>query len=272
MFIQGQIYRRRDLHKEFGGQQQGGISTPASGGLILLFTAEAGEQYGYKDDWTADGIFLYTGEGQHGDMQYVRGNLAIRDHLLNGKDLHLFEYARDVGRGLVRYVDQMICTGSSLRQAPDTTGATRNAIVFELTPIQEFTDEPSLPPNVSAQEADNHNLEELRKRALASSAAARTPKQRKILARDRSNAIRLYVLKRSKGNCEGCGSPAPFQTPTHAPYLEPHHIRRLSDGGPDHPRWVVAICPNCHRRAHYSQDASGYNERLAGIAGRLEPS
>src|ERR1700746_1774493 len=24
--------------------------------------------------------------------------------------------------------------------------------------------------------------------------------------------------------------------------------RRLSDGGPDHPRWVVAVCPNCHRR------------------------
>jgi 5-methylcytosine-specific restriction enzyme A len=63
MFVQGQIYRRRDLHNRFGGQQQGGISTPTSASIILLFTRQAGEQYGYRDDWTHDGIFLYTGEG-----------------------------------------------------------------------------------------------------------------------------------------------------------------------------------------------------------------
>jgi hypothetical protein len=29
VFSPGQVYRRRELHKEFGGQGQGGISTPA---------------------------------------------------------------------------------------------------------------------------------------------------------------------------------------------------------------------------------------------------
>src|SRR5665213_2753622 len=29
MFVPRQIYRRRDLHHQFGGQQQGGVSTPA---------------------------------------------------------------------------------------------------------------------------------------------------------------------------------------------------------------------------------------------------
>ena len=47
---------------------------------------------------------------------------------------------------------------------------------------------------------------------------------------------------------------APFITPDGQLYLEVHHIERLSDGGPDHPRWVVAVCPNCHRRAHYAGD------------------
>ena len=41
----GKIYSRRtDIHARFGGQQQGGISTPASSPIIFLFTGESGEQ------------------------------------------------------------------------------------------------------------------------------------------------------------------------------------------------------------------------------------
>jgi 5-methylcytosine-specific restriction protein A len=64
MFVQGQVYRRRDLHDRFGGQRQGGISTPTKHNVILLFTSEAGEQHGYSDGWSGDAVFLYTGEGQ----------------------------------------------------------------------------------------------------------------------------------------------------------------------------------------------------------------
>ena len=61
MFVQGREYRRSDLHKQFGGQEQGGISTPSRYPLILLFTGEAGEQYGYADGWTNEGLFFYVG-------------------------------------------------------------------------------------------------------------------------------------------------------------------------------------------------------------------
>ena len=81
MFIQGQIYRRSHLHDQYGGQRQGGISTPADQPFIFLFSSEAGEQFGYSDGWDEDGVFLYTGEGQRGDMEFVRGNLAIRQHI-----------------------------------------------------------------------------------------------------------------------------------------------------------------------------------------------
>jgi len=66
------------------------------------------------------------------------------------------------------------------------------------------------------------------------------------------------------------GTLSQFKKPSGEPYLEPHHIRRLSDGGPDHPRWVVAVCPNCHRRAHHAGDAAEYNGRLADVVLRLE--
>jgi 5-methylcytosine-specific restriction protein A len=82
----------------------------------------------------------------------------------------------------------------------------------------------------------------------------------------------MYVLARAQGNCEGCGATAPFLTIQDQPYLEPHHIRRLTDGGPDHPRWVVALCPNCHRRAHYSKNAADFNLRLEKVIADLELS
>ncbi len=273
MFVQGQVYKRRDLHQQFGGQQQGGISTPSRHNIILLFTGEAGEQHGYRDDWTKDGLFPYTGEGLHGDMLFVRGNLAIRDHAANGKDLHLFEYLTGNSRGSVRYIGQMVCSGHVFREAPDTTGTKRKAIVFEPAPLQEFISDAD--PLVLGKDAESKSLEkdslaELRQRAIEASAVGRDPKERRALVRLRSRAIKLYVLKRSGGKCEGCRTMAPFRTPEAKPYLEPHHIRRLSDGGPDDPRWVIAICPNCHRRAHYSEDAQSYNDLLSQIVSRME--
>jgi 5-methylcytosine-specific restriction protein A len=265
LFVPGQVYRRRDLHSRWGGQRQGGISTPGQHNLILLFTGEAGKQHGYRDELSEDGVFLYTGEGQRGDMQFISGNRAIRDHTLNGKDLHLFKQGR---KGFVQYVGQMVCTGWQYSVASDTQRQERKAIVFELVPIEGFTVEGT---NVSeAHELEHESLEALRQKALADSALARTPAERKAVWRRRSRAIKLYVLKRASGKCEGCDTPAPFKTMKGEPYLEPHHIRRLSDGGPDHPRWVVAVCPNCHCRVHYAVDAEEFNKRLADFAARVE--
>ena len=64
----------------------------------------------------------------------------------------------------------------------------------------------------------------------------------------RSDDLKVYVLRRADGTCEGCEQPAPFLTTAGRPYLEPHHTRRLSDGGPDDYHHVIALCPTCHRR------------------------
>jgi 5-methylcytosine-specific restriction endonuclease McrA len=262
MFVQGHEYRRIDLHKQFGGQGQGGISTPTKYPLILLFTGEVGEQYGYADGWTNEGLFLYVGEGQQGDMQFIRGNAAIRDHNVDGKDLHLFSYVR---KGFVRYAGQMVCIGSHYQNGPDAKGNIRRMIIFELAPLQEFVENETSSEEISLvqNQIDTLPLRDLRAKALAASATGRNPIERKQDYYYRSQAIKFYALKRARGLCEGCQQPAPFKTPDGKPYLEVHHIRRLSDGGPDDPRWVVAICPNCHRRAHYSEDATVFNKLLA---------
>jgi 5-methylcytosine-specific restriction endonuclease McrA len=114
-------------------------------------------------------------------------------------------------------------------------------------------------PDLEDEALIEANIDELRKVALLKARQSVTAKEQKALYRARSLAIKLYVLRRSKGVCEGCHDLAPFQKPDGSPYLEPHHTLKLADDGPDHPKHVIALCPNCHRRAHYAADAKAFN-------------
>ena len=139
-FIVGKVYRRRDLHEAYGGQWQGGISTPADHPVIFLFTGDSGKQYGYEDDFQEDGTFWYTGEGQVGTMEFIRGNGAIKTHQANGKVMHLF---KALGRGDVRYIGEAILLGYHLAARVDREGDQRQAIVFELAVEADVKGEPS---------------------------------------------------------------------------------------------------------------------------------
>lgn len=273
MFVQGRRYRRRSLHANYGGQRQGGISTPRDYPIVLIFTGQTGQQYGYDDTWTDEGIFEYTGEGQRGDMRIAKGNSAILRHAENGKDLHLFEAA---GRAFVRYIGQMVCTGFETRSAPDVDGHPREAIVFHLVPI-EATGSPPASVSRNSTPADlgllwTMQMGELRTRATGEARSAVGRRQATRTTFERSEAIRVYVLRRADRFCEACGSRAPFTRVDGRPYLEPHHIRRLSDGGPDDPAWVAGVCPNCHRRAHHGEDGPEFNDGLAAKIQEKEAS
>ncbi|MCM7737031.1 HNH endonuclease [Enterobacter hormaechei] len=51
--------------------------------------------------------------------------------------------------------------------------------------------------------------------------------------------------------CQSCKSDAPFLKVDGTPFLEVHHIEWLSNGGEDSVENAIALCPNCHRQAHY---------------------
>lgn len=263
-------HRRTDVHGRFGGQMQGGISTPADYPLIFLFTGASGETYGYEDRFRADGTFWYTGEGQRGDMAMARGNLAIRDHSARGKTMHLFETAE---RAWVRYIGEATYIQHHLADMPDADGALRTGIVFELDltyPGRPGSGTMEVRDRVSGRDLWKKSLEELRDLALKGPAEGAEPAERRQISYVRSEAVRVYVLKRANGICEACDRPAPFETAKGRPYLEPHHTQRVADGGPDHPRWVAAICPNCHREIHHGKGGDALNERLKKRLRRLE--
>ena len=264
LFEFGKVYSRsRDIHDVYGGGRQSGISTPKDQPLIFLFTGGSGEQYGYQDGWDADGVFRYCGEGQRGDMEFIRGNRAIRDHAAEGKDLLLFQ---SLGKGQgVRYLGNFACAGTLHRPGADREGRQRRLIVFQLVPQED-----SAGPEAAG--APPQALDALREAAYraATPASAATSGVAKRSYYERSQAVRQYVLARAAGVCESCNQPAPFKRSDGSPYLEPHHIRRVSDGGPDHPRWVAAICPNCHREVHFGAAGTVKNEALGVRLGEVE--
>lgn len=268
-FELGRIYQRKqDLHTPFGGSQQSGISSSARTQVVFIFTGDSGEQYGYRDAIDEHGVFSYTGEGQVGDMTLTGGNLAIAEHAAKGKALHLF---KSLGKGKgQRYMGEFACAGYSWTRGPDKMGNDRKVIVFSLVPVDRIVEaaQPdeaeALPKPTSLSEARN----------LAIQAASASPEVEPGLSvrrlYRRSEQVRQYVLMRANGICESCLNPAPFRRKDGSYYLEPHHINRLSDGGLDHPRYVGAICPACHREIHHGEHGKAKNEKLGAYVEAAE--
>jgi 5-methylcytosine-specific restriction protein A len=265
-FEEGRTYHRvRDIHEVFGGQERGGIATPQNAPFVFLFTGESGAQYGYEDGFREDRSFGYTGEGQVGDMQFIRGNRAIRDHVADGRDLMLFDKAKE--KGFYRYIGAFAYAGFEYGMAPDRNKALRQVIIFNLRPIVA-SDEHEIDEEV--ENIENVDLDVLYKKALAD--ALNPPGQRETKTRyiERSASVKAAVLKRANGICESCDQPAPFKSKSGKPYLEPHHTKRLADSGPDHPFWVGAVCPNCHREIHHGANGTAKNEVLQARLRKIE--
>lgn len=260
--------RRTEINGPFGGSFQSGIAPSATHPAIFLFTGDSGEQYGYADHWEA-GTYFYTGEGQQGPMTLTRGNRALADHAVDGRALYLF---KSLGHGNgYRYEGEFSCADMFERTQPDKAGNDRIALVFRLVPV-------SIPSGViEAESQDDVDFSEtLADARLAAFAACKPCNDNPIQSASRtiyqrSRKVAHYVLMRASGLCESCEKPAPFVKKDGTPYLEPHHVNRLSDGGLDHPRFVGAVCPSCHREIHSGVNGAMMNERLKKRLVKIEP-
>ncbi|WP_081005915.1 HNH endonuclease [Pseudomonas asplenii] len=269
-FNVGQVYdRQTEIHDLFGGGRQSGISASAQAPAIFIFSGDSGEQYGYEDEHGEDGVFRYTGEGQLGPMTLTKGNLAILQHAETGRALYVF---KSLGKGQgQRYIGEFTCASHEWTTGPDKEGTNREIVVFNLVPV-------GLELNTSAfseendVEDSNTSLDEARELAYAAAETSSAGESNSALRTvyRRSKRIADYVLKRAKGICESCEKPAPFLKMNGAPYLEPHHVNRLSDGGLDHPRYIGAICPTCHREIHHGINGKAKNDALKSHVANIE--
>lgn len=84
--------------------------------------------------------------------------------------------------------------------------------------------------------------------------APKMPKKTLVISEsfDRNPDVVAEVLYRADGRCEACSKLAPFiRKSDGTPYLEVHHRKPLASGGEDTVANAIALCPNCHRHAHF---------------------
>jgi 5-methylcytosine-specific restriction protein A len=84
----------------------------------------------------------------------------------------------------------------------------------------------------------------------------------------RSAAARRAVLVRSGGRCESprcTGMPAE-PSRRGQPILDVDHVEDLAKGGEDHPRNMVALCPNCHACKTRGGNAARWRRELTQVA------
>lgn len=94
---------------------------------------------------------------------------------------------------------------------------------------------------------------------LGADGAPRVPVVRSMVKRDRR--VRTEVLRRAEGACERTGCK---ETRDWAGFLDVHHI--LGAEKSDRVWNCVALCPNCHREAHYSPEHDAINAALLEYA------
>ena len=123
----GKKYNRRELHAAgWGGNWQSGVSYPAEGDHVLLFSdPAAAHDHGYRDGWDGTHHYQYFGAWSGtGDMTLSAVNQTILDRSPN---LHLL--IRD-GSGW-RYEGEFVCLGYE-QQRTTRDGAEYQALVFRL--------------------------------------------------------------------------------------------------------------------------------------------
>jgi hypothetical protein len=78
----------------------------------------------------------------------------------------------------------------------------------------------------------------------------------------RDPKVVAFVELRANGICELCGKDAPFIRANGDRFLEVHHIRPLSENGPDTVENAAALCPNCHRECHHGSRKQRLQQNL----------
>lgn len=87
------ILTYQQVEDQFGIRISGfgrGINLTDNTVVLISSIGKASGNFVYHDKWTADGDYLYSGEGKTGNQTMTKGNLAIRDAARNGKKIHLF--------------------------------------------------------------------------------------------------------------------------------------------------------------------------------------
>lgn len=272
-FALGEEYHRHALLDFVGSKQaqSGVIWGPREPGYIVCTSGgRHGKKAGYFDEPLGDGSWFYFGQGGKGDQSLSN---AANSRLASGNSsVLLFTTREPTAREITTqggYGKRFRFLGSysvvAMEMVVPDSGPRKgdHLLRFHLMHAEEHMSVGKM-QEIPTRRAEV-SLHELQARLSSQSRGVPVTHLGVAEYRRRSLEIRQYALQRANGICESCLEPAPFSCDGGIPYLEVHHLHRLADDGPDAPENVAAICPNCHRAAHYASNRLDLNAAL-GLA------
>jgi hypothetical protein len=136
----GEKLPRSEVSKRYGGNAQSGIAASRTSPNILVFSTFKGHRFGYVDEWSTDGFYHYTGEGQRGDqLLTAQGNQALLNQPESGRTIRLFKQVGTMptGGAVVNYegaFDLDTVRPWYSVDAMDDQGVMRSVVVFRFRP------------------------------------------------------------------------------------------------------------------------------------------
>lgn len=247
----GDVLSNQDLMDTFGCSNSGGMRRSHDTNTLLIISDHTKSLY--DDVWIGD-EFHYTGMGQKGDQSLsFAQNKTLQESDKNGISIHWFEvfkrkeyvYQGEVYLAKKPYQDTQL----------DQESKERKVWIF---PLKLKDGKPFKFPEQDIEKVFETRVKQVKKKTkqelinLAEKKKNLKSSKRETISitYDRDPAVVEYALLRSKGNCQLCEEPAPFQKKNGEPYLEVHHIIYMANGGSDTVDNVAALCPNCHRKMH----------------------
>lgn len=238
----GEEVSNHDIVTKFRCGNMGGMRRSKETGTLVIISDDTKKLY--HDTWI-DGTLHYTGMGKIGDQTLVGNqNGTLYNSKTNGVEVHLFEVMRKavyVYRGVVALAGKPYQT-----QQVDNNGQMRKVWIFPVKPIDATIRVIENPVEKDVIKLSNRELA----RRFEINKGTKLTKRSEVTIYYRDPYLKAMVKRLADGKCQWCGEKAPFLDKNNEPYLEEHHVKQLADGGKDVIENVVAICPNCHRKAH----------------------
>jgi 5-methylcytosine-specific restriction endonuclease McrA len=190
--------------------------------------------------------------------QYAQWKLPealIRHHQFSDGDLCLIEIKAG---GLLWTQGYRLTSGGEIRIKKEHAQQLQQAASANADLLVEFRLVKELEAESSSQHFEDAVAESLKltsdERETRLAKYPQVPQRKAVVATEfvRNPHVVAERLRVANGKCEACGKNAPFNRKSDGtPYLEVHHRITLADSGLDTVENTIALCPNCHRQAHY---------------------
>lgn len=269
---------RTAIYGAFGGDRVSGIVRFPGEEIVNLFADAQGP---YADDPPQlTGAFGYRGEGLRGPQSVTTGGNALLERARAHQAAARFWY-RPPG-GPFTFQTWVAVLGRVRVSGVGSDGVARPELEWQLEAVhgpsptvwssavktvlretKSSKDDDVNAPEASPYATYNELVTRVEERGQArrSTGAVRTDYAR-------SAAARRAVLLRCIGRCENvrCTGMPPDRTRRGLPILDVDHVLDLALKGEDHPRNMIALCPNCHAAKTRGSEWVRWRRELALVA------